>query len=50
MTQMVRLCVDAINGGEGTIQEVQTDYEHDYPGLLARVQAHPDLKGKAEVK
>jgi hypothetical protein len=50
MTRMVLLCVDAINRDDGTIEEVQKDYEDDYPGLVARVQAHPDLKGKAEVK
>jgi hypothetical protein len=33
-------CVDAINSGDGTIEEVQK----------ARVQSHPDLKGKTEVK
>jgi hypothetical protein len=50
MAQMVLLCVDAINRDQGTIEDVRNDYEHDYPGLVARVQAHPGLKGKAEVK
>jgi hypothetical protein len=50
MTEMVRQCVQSINDGDGTIEDVQNEYEDDYPGLVARVQAHPDLKGKAEVK
>jgi hypothetical protein len=43
-------CVDAINSGDGTIEEVRQDYEDEYPGIVARVQSHPDLKGKTEVK
>jgi hypothetical protein len=37
---IVLQCVDAINSGDGTIEEVQK----------ARVQSHPDLKGKTDVK
>jgi hypothetical protein len=29
---------------------VRQDYEDEYPGIVARVQSHPDLKGKTEVK
>lgn len=50
MKLMVELCVESINKDEGTIEDVANDYEADFPGIVARVQAHPGLKGKAEVK